>query len=227
MRDLSILPTIVAVAVSSFTMMAAQRADAQWEFVYGQASTVENGGRGVQALQTCANAGFISVGSTSVDFDVHVVRTDASGTPVFERSYDIGGEDTFDYGQSIVELRDGSGFVVTGYTTFGADRRNVFLMKIDCDGDFLWASVFGSDLNETGFDVVEATSGNPLAGTSDRDLIVVGLHDNPNNHPDGLILRADHEGNLIWAQRYDLNGGQEIFWGLLQSEFSATGSPTG
>lgn len=227
MRYLSILPTIVAAAVSSFTMMSARQANAQWEFVYGQASTVESGGRGVQALQTCANAGFVSVGSTSVDIDVHVVRTDAFGTPVFERRYDIGGEDTYDYGQSIVELRDGSGFVITGYTTFGADRRNVFLLKIDCDGDFVWASVFGDDLNEVGFDVVEATSGNPLAGTAQGDLIVAGLHDNPNNRPDGLILRADREGNLIWAQRYDLNDGQEIFWGLLQSEFSATGGPTG
>ena len=218
---------LVAAGIGSLATATASPADAQWEFVYGQASTFEVGGRGVQALQACANTGFVSVGSTSADIDVRVVRTDASGIPVFERRYDIGGEGAYDYGQSIIELRDGSGFVVTGYTSHMVAWRNVFLLKIDCDGNVEWASVFGANQNEAGFDVIEATTGNPRAGTSEGDLIVAGMHDHPDGHSDGLILRADSEGSLIWAQRYDLDGGQEVFWGLLQSDFSATGGPTG
>ena len=213
-------------SIGLFALLTTTEANAQWEFVYGDETSSENGGRGVQALQVCDRSGFVTVGTSTPDADVRVVRTDADGIPVFEHVYDIGAG-SVDYGQSIVELRDGSGFVITGYTTHHAPLRNVFLLKISCDGDFEWASVFHAPRNEVGYDVVEARSGNPVFGTAEGDLIVVGMYSNAFGSSDGLILRADSGGSLIWARSYDLHGGREVFRGVIQSRFTATGSPTG
>ena len=225
-KDRTIVRSGTGLALSLFFILSAGEASAQWEFVYGHEATSEAGGRGVQALHVCDSAGFVTVGTTLPEADVRVVRTDSNGIPVFEHVYDIGGG-SIDYGESIVELRDGTGFVITGYTTHLAPRRNIFLLKIDCDGRFEWASVFGSSRNEVGYDVIEARSGNIDEDTAEGDLIVVGMYSPQIGAADGLILRADSDGALRWARHYDLNGGREVFQGVIQSRFTTSGSSTG
>ena len=227
MREKFVRRTFMVTIAAVVVLFAAGRADAQWEAVYGDATSAETGGRGVRALQSCDSSGFVSVGSVSPVGDVRVVRTDASGTPVFERRYDIGNDGSFDRGESIVELRDGSGFVVTGFSESTAPRRNIFLLKIDCNGDFVWASVYATNRDEIGFDIVEATSGDPHAHTSAGDLIVAGVVVRGGDNPDGILMRVQSDGTMIWNRRYDVNDANEMFLSLIEARPNTSVSPTG
>jgi hypothetical protein len=199
-----------------------------FELVYGAKPDLDSGARGVTPVQFCAGGGFISAGTrqSGAGSDVYVVRTTPAGTTFFELSYDVG-PGSSDSGSSMVELRDGSGFVVVGTSISAGTSADVLLIRIDCNGKPLFAITYGSPLRDFGTDVVEATSGNAAAGTAAGDLVVSGISTNPaGTNTDGLLLRVRNNGTLIWDRRYDVNSVNEGFASLTEARPSL-GSPTG
>ena len=145
---------------------------------------------------------------------------------MFERRYNVG-PGSIDRGSSIVELRNGSGFVVVGSSAspFGMD--DVLLIRTDCNGNTLFTVTYGSPLRDVASDVIEATSGNAAFGTAAGDLVISGTTTNPaGNNTDGLLLRVRGNGALIWNRRYDVNSVNEGFASLTEARPSLA-SPTG
>ena len=195
----------------------------QWQYVYGANSTSESGFRGVtpvtgscSSTPSCTSCttqtdGYISVGTAydpSSNDDVYVVRTDNNGAAIWEITYDISGSGSNDDGRSIIELSDGSGFVVVGNTNTYPNL-DAFLMKIDCDGNVLWTQTYRGPLVNnatgiTGMDVIEATTtGDVNQGTSAGDLVVTGTVGlGTSAFEDGLIFRTTSTGTLIWDAHY-------------------------
>ena len=214
----------------------------QWQYVYGGDNTSEDGMRGVTpvtnacraypACQSCTTQtdGYIAVGSTynqaTTGDDVYVIRTDPSGAAIWEATYDISGNGDNDQGHSIVQLADGTGFAITGYTSTAQTGINtdLFILKIDCDGAVVWSRTYrgpriGRDeITQTyGFDIVEATSGTSLFGTRAGDLIVAGSA-LTNNGQDALLLRTNATGTLIWNTAFDEpNTSNEMFEALIEA----------
>lgn len=64
-----------------------------------------------------------------------------------------------DIAYSIRQTDDGN-FIVVGRTdTLDANNRDVYLMKIDSQGDDLWTNIKGGELNDYAFDVTQASDG--------------------------------------------------------------------
>ena len=63
-----------------------------FELVYGAATEVDSGARGVRPVQFCPGGGFVSAGTRQAGnaSDVYVVRTTPGGGTMFERRYDVG-----------------------------------------------------------------------------------------------------------------------------------------
>ena len=180
----------------------------QWQYVYG-GSTNQAGYNNVTPVEgTCAGSGgYIAVGQSNSD-DVYVVRTDNNGAHVWEHTYDIQNNGSYDIGYSIIELSDGSGFVVCGGTG-PANSREAFLLKINCSGDELWTMRYPADSSYSiGYDVIEATTGNG-SNTQAGDLVVCGTTIGPesggSSSLDGLIFRTTSTGTLIWDGNYKSN----------------------
>lgn len=191
-----------------------------WQAAYGHYNSVQEGYRGViPVTDGCydingapAENGYIAVGHTSnaTVTQVYVVRTLNDGSPVWEYRYDIGDNGGRDFGQDIVELASGDGFVITGYTDDGSSA-DAFLMKINCLGEPQWVQTYDEGDDEYAYDVIEANTGN--AG----DLIICGKIDDGNT--DGFILRAESDGDLLWARRYsEGSGDDDVFWSLAELE---------
>jgi hypothetical protein len=220
---LSILPCVPSAAQS-------------FEAVYGAPGANEYGFRGVTPVTVCPGGGYVAAGTRGAGWlqlwcgpaaaasDVYVVRTAANGAVLWETTYDIGGAGGSDLGAGIVDLGDGQGFAVTGTTDNGSGNDDVFLMGLDCNGGVRWTKVFDSvdQGHEYGLDVIEArSSGGP---PNPYDLVVAGITQataqraclTPGTGGNGLLLRTDAAGTLLWSQAYD-TGVEEGFAAVAQT----------
>ncbi len=115
--------------------------------------------------------------------DVYVVRTDADGELLWERTY---GSLDYDWGSAIVEDADGA-LVIAGVS--GPEG---LLMKIDAAGQLLWERRFGPV-------VTVAWS---LDRTPDGGYVIGGIQDVQGRGLDLLLLRADSNGSVLWQKTF-------------------------
>jgi hypothetical protein len=135
-----------------------------------------------------AIAGFtLSLGAGGLD--VYVVKLDANGNLQWTKT--IGGPGN-EIGTSLIQTSDG-GYAITGYTSsFGAGGRDVYVVKLDANGNLQWTKTIGGPESEIGFSLIQTSDGgyaiagatNPF-GTGGRDVYVVKL---------------DANGNLQWTK---------------------------
>jgi hypothetical protein len=230
-RERALIPLGLAILV---TLSVKAEAQFPGEIVYGPTAAREEPGKRVVPVTACPDGlgGFVTAGTSqpaaSANSDVYVVRTLLNGHRVFEVTYDVGGVGGADTGTSIAALRDGSGFAVTGSTNLATANTDVLLMKIDCAGRVVWATHFVNPAGrETGYDVIEASTGTPTLGTSKGDLVVAGYTLNGTNQtPDGFLIRTRSNGSLIWNRRYDFAADTQFFRALTEARPTA-GASTG
>ena len=173
-----------------------------------------SGNEVVHDLLMADDGGYYVVGTKNLVFepepngDVYLIRTDPSGKKLWEKTY---GGDGLEEGKTILPTDDGQ-LVIVGYTaSFGAHGIDVYLIKIDRDGNELWSKTFGGLLDEMG-------SGGQMP---DGGFIVVGNLVDPNEsvadpgaagyagyagRSNIFITRTDGDGNPLWTQRF---GGEQ------------------
>ena len=182
--------------------------------------------------------------------DNWVIRTDATGVILWEKSFGFSGHD---HAYNIIATQDG-GLLFNGFldvtssggqgTTFQkgslSARHGVgefWVHKINLEGEIEWRQYFGGTNNDRSYDAIETSSG---------DFIVVGISEsedvdisNPHGGYDIWVIKLDQEGNLIWERsfggsQYDaanavtLDQGENIYvFGNTFSENQDVSSPLG
>lgn len=162
------------------------------------------GGEDAYAIVQCADGGFCMVGRTLAQGatypDVLVVRTDATGTLLWNRTLEraIGGF-IDDWGNDVVLCQDG-GFVILAQTRIPAmNDYDVWLIKLNSNGLHQWNYTFGTtnadgslgftECSDGGFalawNVYNTTSGNTYSG----------------------VIRTNAAGIQQWNQSYQGNFG--------------------
>lgn len=153
-----------------------------------------------QAVKQAADSGYIVAGATTSggagDYDMMAFKTDGSGNLQWAKT--IGGF-TVDAGTSVVQCADGN-FAVAGYlqsynaarlafpnTINGNDSTDVFLVKLNQQGDTLWCSAFGGEFLD------EAYS---LSNASDGGLIMTVYSLSYGDSMQGLLIKTDSMGML-------------------------------
>ncbi len=137
--------------------------------------------------------GFVIAGYTSslgarYD-DVYLMKIDAQGDKVWERIY---GTAENDYAQAVVQSGDG-GFVVAGYSNcplsyLEAGSCDIYLLKIDADGDKVWEKIYGGDRYEWA---------NCVARSDDGGFVAAG-----GSGDDVYIIKVDANGDKVWERTY-------------------------
>ncbi|HEX4966560.1 MAG TPA: hypothetical protein VF173_37470 [Thermoanaerobaculia bacterium] len=202
----------------------------KFEQAYGHDKYFEQALKGAVPVQVCPGGGYVSAGfsrptDARTDSDVYVVRVGENGSAVWQRTIDV---DHFsdDVGTSVRELHHGSsgGFMVTGTTApaIGSDR-DVFLLKLDCDGSLAWvqrlrtqSDLDGASTDDVANDVIEADTGafEPIGSPRQGDLIVAGssrqLLVSKVFDTDAYLVRTDPQGNVIWSRTYSNWGGGSV-----------------
>ncbi len=160
--------------------LAATPAFAQWEQVFGAPDQEDEGHRRVTPVQYCPDGGYIAVGTRDWggQRQVYVVRTKNSGGVIFENAYDVRADGGDDEGFALAELRDGSGYAITGTSHTFRNTWAIHLLKIACDGEPIFSFIYQLPLlrpsRSVGHDIREAALGqrrqHPRRRPADRRL---------------------------------------------------------
>lgn len=149
-------------------------------------------------------------------YDIWVVKTDASGNVLWQKTY--GGSD-WDFGKGIMLTSDNN-YVITGETySFGSGNTDAFLLKLDANGDSLWMNAYGSTKHESGEKVIETYDGKYLfIGTSDSLVADTGKY---------WLVKTNSNGSFLWNKFYGtslMNYGRALVESQQNSEIVLIGS---
>jgi len=145
----------------------------------------KNDDAGLSLIQT-SDGGYVIAGGTDSfgagKADVYVVKLDAKGNLQWTKT--IGGKND-DWGHSLIQTADG-GYAIAGIThSFGAGGRDVYVIKLDANGNLQWTKTIGGKSWEAGFSLTQTSDGGYAIagyirsfGAGGADVYVVKLDKN-------------------------------------------------
>ena len=166
------------------------------------------GGGGAADVRQTPDGGFLAAGWTkpSVDAftDMWLVRLDAAGNVVWQRSYGGSGRDEI---ETLHPTPDG-GYIGIGLSSsFGASNHAPLVLKFDANGNVQWQKTYLSSGRDWGFDIVQ---------TSDGGYVIPGMTDPCacGGTTQGTIIKIDASGGILWQKIYT---GQSTFSSIRQT----------
>jgi WD40 repeat protein len=175
-----------------------------------------NGSEVVHDVLMAEDGGYYLVGTANLVFDpeqngdVYLVRTDAAGKKLWEKTY---GGDRFEEGNTILPTNDGQ-LMIIGYTaSFDASGIDVYMIKVDHDGNELWSKTFGGSLDEMGGGKQMPDGGFILGGNvvDPNDIVAdpgAAGYAGYAGRSNIFIARTDGDGNELWTQTF--GGAQNV-----------------
>ncbi len=151
------------------------------------------------SVQQTTDGGYIIAGSTESfgtgGLDIYVIKTDGEGNGEWYRTF--GGEEN-DGAYSVQQTADG-GYIIAGDTeSFGAGNSDVYLVKIDEEGDEEWSRTFGGEEDDRAYAVQwSRIGGYTIAGSTES----FGT-----GNSDVYLVKIDEEGDEEWSRTF---GGEE------------------
>lgn len=130
--------------------------------------------------------------------DIHVIKVDTNGIMIWENTF---GGSLDDSPADVIETSTGE-FCIAGTTeSFGAGSRDIYLVWIDQNGNFLRQATHGGTDIDGSAELIETTNQNIMLygytrnyGAQDRDL---------------YLLKTNNLGDSLWSQRYGGSGYEE------------------
>ena len=179
-----------------------------WQKSYGGTS-IENG----REIKQTVDGGYIMIGQSYSNngdvtgnhgnYDYWVVKTDATGNIIWQKSY--GGSGLEDP-SSIIQTTDG-GYIAAGRSaSSNGDLTNnnggsdFWIVKLDVAGTIIWQKNYGGPTNDNAQSIQQTSNGGYIVAgnVTSNGGDVVGFHGGSYN--DGWILRLDVTGTILWQK---------------------------
>ena len=157
--------------------------------------------------------------------DIFVLKLDANGNYLWVKSF--GGLES-DIGFSLTHDNQGCSYV-TGFFSGTIDfdsstntaeltsngNQDIFILKLDANGDYLWAKSFGGSDSDYGFSITTDNQGSSyitgwFSETVDFDPSSNTAELISNGERDVFVLKLDVNGNYLWAKSF---GGPDYDFG--------------
>lgn len=157
----------------------------EWQRVLGGAADDEG-----QYALAARDGGYLVLGSTtsygSGESDIWLVRLSAEGAIMWTRTYGGAGRD---WGNALTASDDG--YLIVGTTlSEGAGESDIWLLRIDWDGNKVWSRTYGG----AGYDF-----GQSLQRTAEGDYIFTGMtHSFGAGDSDIWLIKVDESGRTLF-----------------------------
>lgn len=132
-----------------------------------------------------------SVHSGSTD-NVFALMTDLDGNIQWQKEYPSSG---IEFGESIAEIPSGGFYIGGTSNAIGSGGLDLLAMKIDATGQLLWATDFGRNGSELGYDIATMPDGGAVLTGSAYKADTSGFRDL-------ALIRIDASGNEIWTSYF-------------------------
>jgi hypothetical protein len=192
-----------------------------WSITTDASGNVYTTGQGKGVIDFDPGSG-VSSFNLDTEGDIFIQKMDANGNFLWARCFgsagipEIGYSITTDPSGNVYTIGIFGGTVdfdpglgTSNLTAVGGG--DIFILKLDSNGNFLWAKSFGSDDYEFGYELALDPSGNiytagKFSGTADFDPDVSAtFYRSSEGFEDAYIQKLDPDGNLLWAKTF---GGQ-------------------
>lgn len=205
--------------MDAWILKVSQNGELIWDKTFGGSDNDElikiiktDDGNFIAAGKTYSTDGDIE--SNNGQYDIWIIKIDNFGNLLWEKTF---GGSYYDKVSSIIKTYDNN-YIILGLTesSDGDISQNngeydIWLIKINDEGNLLWEKTFGGSSSEKAFDVIE---------DSDKNLIIVGYTESEDgiisyNHgeKDLWVIKTDENGNLIWEKTFggsDWESGNKI-----------------
>jgi len=153
-------------------------------------------------VQQTADGGYIIVGETEsfglTKLNVYLIKTDINGDTLWTKT--LGGIND-DQGNAIEQTTDG-GYIITGNSgSFGAGDWDVYLIKVDDNGNPTWSKTYGGASTDKSYSVHQ---------TIDGGLIVSGATASfGSGSYDLFLIKTDAIGDTLWTKTFGGVSGEQ------------------
>ena len=144
---------------------------------------------------------------TSINGEAFIAKIDSNGNLVWTQNFD---STSYSSGEDIASDAVGNSYVIgtflddvtLGNQTFlSSGDTDIFVTKLDSDGDVEWSQSFGNTLSESGNGVGLDKAGHIYITGSFEDSVSFGdTLLNSNGESDVFITKLDNSGDILWAQ---------------------------
>jgi hypothetical protein len=144
-----------------------------------------------------SDGGLILTGKFNVavgDYEVGVIKLAANGDSLWGNLFGVAGVQ--DGGNMVIELSDGN-FLAVGEGR-NAGTTDLYMVKFDSLGNFIWERFHGSTGSDYAYGVVELADGG---------FAVTGTFSTTSGSSDIWLVRTDSMGISQWGRRYDFHDG--------------------
>jgi len=150
------------------------------------------------SVQVTGDGGYIITGYTGSfgvhETDVYLVKTNSSGHMMWNKTFGSWGRES---GSSVQVTGDG-GYIITGYTGSYGGGLDVYLIKTDSNGNWMWAKNFGGTNSEGGRSVQVTGDGGYIVAGGTSSFGAGGT--------DVYLVKTDSGGNLEWEKTFGGEG---------------------
>ncbi len=124
--------------------------------------------------------------------DILVMGIDENGENRRDTTYGLGFDDE---ANAIYKTSDG-GFIITGYSSEDPDNKEIYFLRLDANGDFVYQKSYGTPNDEIGNDIIETDDG----------YVTTGYSSDNSDNSDLLIFKIDLAGDSLWSA--NISGGE-------------------
>lgn len=201
----------------------AQLPPQQWARKYGGSNVdiplsikITNDGGTVAAGYTDSRDGDINPQPNREYWDLWVVKLSRCGDIEWERSF---GGSNYESARDVVQTADG-GYIIEGETNstdggvvsgYGGTK-DIWILRLNAAGNLLWQRRYGGSGLDIANHVHLLADGSfyVLASSSSNDGNITGNHGTA-GYTDGVIMKLDAAGNLLWSRCYGGSKNEEFF----------------
>ncbi|MFH1353838.1 MAG: hypothetical protein ABIH36_00985 [bacterium] len=162
--------------------------------------------------------------------EIYIVKTDASGNMIWEKTFG----DYYDENAYSVQQTSDGGYIIVGDTaSFGISPytakelvqsapTDIYLLKIDANGNEQWNKVFGGKYTDVGYSIQQTSDGGYIitgyaVQTSRKEPYIYQGYEGGPGITDVYLIKIDSGGNKLWEKTFGEDYTDEVAFSVQQT----------